>query len=174
MSMSKGDIARVLAAMALIDKRTVDENDVRMWSGLIPGDITVEEAIQGIKLYYQQHTKPIMPAQLIQYARLAKPEKPELGFHGQPGEILCSKCRGVHYPHEDCSVLITLEQYGVERFWNEADAQRARNGLGPLDTRHRKRMAAAAGGIPVPPGDPTGDADDLFGMPTDEREEDPF
>src|SRR3954471_23657597 len=129
--MSRGEVARVLAAMALIDKRTVDENDIRMWYGLIPGDVTVEEAVQGIRLYYQQHTKPMMPAQLIQFARMAKPDRRDVGHYGEPGEILCPKCRGVHYPHEDCSVLVPMPAWFRARF--AAHAKAASSGIDPGD-----------------------------------------
>lgn len=122
MSMNKGDVTRVLSFMALYDKRTADEGDIRAWYGIIPGDVTVDDAMNGIKLYYQQNTKPMMPAQLIQFARAAKPERRAIDHSVETGPLL------------------TIRDYGIERFIGEFNSVREAKGVRPLPPEIVKKI----------------------------------
>jgi hypothetical protein len=121
---TKGNVARLLALMAAYDNRTIGEADVLAWFNIMPVNIGYERAIEAVKLYYQQNTTPIMPAQLIQYAKLVSLNPPP--------------------PPEDTSDHITIQQYGVERFWAEVDAARAENGHPPLNRKGRRGLAHIA------------------------------
>lgn len=113
MSVSKADVARLLTMMSAIDKRTVGESDIAGWQAVLDDRISFDRYAEGIKRYYQQHTKHLMPAELIQIAKtVSRDESGQKGpFYGQPGEILCSKCRGVHFPAEPCSVLVPMPDW---------------------------------------------------------------
>lgn len=148
--MTREDVTHLLAYIQSFDKRTVGEADALAWYDILPQDISYEAYRAAIRKHYQQTTKMMMPAELIQLAKLERPVRERLV--GEPGETVCKKCSGVHYPHEDCSVLIAIQQYGVDRFWAEVDATRAENGHPPMNRSERRKWAKVAH-VPVPAAD---------------------
>lgn len=148
MSISKADVARLLTMMAAIDKRTVGDSDIAGWQAVLDDTISFDRYAEAIKRYYQQHTKHLMPAELIQVAKTVPRGEPT-AFYGQPGEVQCSKCHGVHFPAEPCSVLIKMPKYGIERFVREFNAARVAKGNKPWP-EDKIRKWCAARGVAVP------------------------
>lgn len=147
MSLSKADVSKLLTMMAAIDKRTVGESDVMGWQAVLDDTISLERYAEAIKLYYQQHTKHLMPAELIQTAKLVS--RGAAPLYGQPGEIQCEKCHGVHFPTEKCSTLVGLQDYGVQRFIDVFNEARVAKGGQPLSPARVKKIMAR-NGIEIP------------------------
>lgn len=67
--MTATEAARLLAAAALIDKRTVDENDAQAWAHIL-GDVTFADALPAVTAYYRNSgDRPLMPSDVISYVK---------------------------------------------------------------------------------------------------------
>lgn len=131
--MTKGDVGRLLSYMASFDKRTIGDSDILAWHEVLPEHLTYAKAREAVRLYYQQNTTPVMPAQVIQLAKTIV-SVPDIR------------------KHETDQRLITIQEYGVERFWAEADAARAEKGHPPMNRAERRKWAKVAH-VPVPAAD---------------------
>jgi hypothetical protein len=151
--MTKQEVAWLIALAAAYDERTINKSVIEAWALALFPDVTYEQAKTAIIRWYQQHDphrERISVATLNQLAR----QVPK-AHHGAPGETTCRKCSGVHYPHEPCSALMNLQEYGVERFIREFNGARAAKGLEPLSSRVVKRIMAR-NGVTVPADDTEG------------------
>lgn len=66
------DATQVLKMLAAADQRTVGEADILFWAKVLPEFIEVQDALDGVAVYYRSNTRRIMPADLIVAARQAR------------------------------------------------------------------------------------------------------
>lgn len=72
--MTPGDSARVLAACAIYDNRTVSVTDAAAWFKVI-GDLPVEDALEAVARHYAESTERIMPAHVRRIVREMREER---------------------------------------------------------------------------------------------------
>jgi hypothetical protein len=72
--MTPGDAARVLAACALYDNRTVGRADAAAWFQTI-GDLPVEDALEAVARHYRESTDRMMPAHVRRIVREIREER---------------------------------------------------------------------------------------------------
>jgi hypothetical protein len=65
--MTPGDVARVLAAAAGRDNRTIGDSDVLAWHQDI-GDLNFGDALEAVSLHYRETTDRLMPAHVRRLA----------------------------------------------------------------------------------------------------------
>lgn len=87
--MNRSETARILAAMAAFDRRTVGDSDVIAWHAVL-SDVDYEDALMAVRNWYTRNTEWIMPAHVrklvedIQRERQVSPWAP--GQYGVPRE----------------------------------------------------------------------------------------
>lgn len=72
--MTPGEVARLLAACAMYDFRTVEKPDVAAWSHVI-GDLDYDDAMEAVKRHYQAQTERMMPAHVRQGVKAIREER---------------------------------------------------------------------------------------------------
>jgi hypothetical protein len=72
--MTPGDAARVLAACALYDNRTVGHADAAAWYQTI-GDLPVDDALEAVARHYRESTERMMPAHVRRIVREIRDER---------------------------------------------------------------------------------------------------
>jgi hypothetical protein len=87
--MNDQDIARFLAAARVIDDRIlINDLSVGAWSALLPEWMTLDLALEALKDHYRASDRKVMPANIINHARLRRPAIPP------PPKIKCDDCAG--------------------------------------------------------------------------------
>lgn len=72
--MTPGDTARLLAACAMYDFRSVETADAAAWHHVI-GDLDYDDAMEAVRLHYQQSTDRMMPAHVRQGVKAIRAER---------------------------------------------------------------------------------------------------
>lgn len=75
--MNPGEVARLLAACAMYDFRTVEKADGLAWHHVI-GDLDFEDAMEAVRLHYQQSTDRMMPAHVRSGVKAIRDERDRL------------------------------------------------------------------------------------------------
>jgi hypothetical protein len=78
--MTRGDIARVLAAAAARDNRSVGDADILAWHQDI-GDLEFTDALEAVSMHYRESTDRIMPAHVRQLAKRIRDERRRVEQH---------------------------------------------------------------------------------------------
>jgi hypothetical protein len=78
--MTPGDAARVLAACALYDNRTVGKADAAAWFHTI-GDLPIEDALEAVARHYRDSTDRMMPAHVRRIVREIRDERDRANPH---------------------------------------------------------------------------------------------
>lgn len=66
--MTLAEVADFLSIATGVDKRTIGEVDVRAWQ-LVLDDIPFDAAVTAMRAHYREHTRPVMPADIVQRAK---------------------------------------------------------------------------------------------------------
>lgn len=111
--MTPGDTARVLAACALYDFRSVETSDAAAWFRII-GDLDYEDAMEAVARHYAASTDRMMPAHVRQGVKAIKAE------------------RRAKDPHEVRALASRFEDDMGRKVRIEKGAATAREVLGPL------------------------------------------
>lgn len=96
MSMSVGDVARLLAMCAAIDKRTIGETDALAWHAIL-GNLDYAACKEAVVKHYGETNKQAMPADI---KRLARTTATATGY-------ICRECAGVH-GSDPCDALLRM------------------------------------------------------------------
>lgn len=72
--MNPGEVARLLAACAMYDFRTVEKPDVAAWAHVI-GDLDYDDAMEAVRRHYQAQTDRMMPAHVRQGVKTIREER---------------------------------------------------------------------------------------------------
>jgi hypothetical protein len=75
--MTPGDTARLLAACAMYDFRTVEAADAAAWHHVV-GDLDYDDAMESVRRHYQSSTDRMMPAHVRQGVRAIREERDRL------------------------------------------------------------------------------------------------
>lgn len=78
--MTPDETALVLAKAALVDMRTIGEEDVLAWHELLHR-IDFPDALDAVRRHYSESRDRLMPADVIRLARLAREERRRLEQH---------------------------------------------------------------------------------------------
>ncbi|RIJ76589.1 hypothetical protein D1871_10980 [Nakamurella silvestris] len=70
--MKRTDTVKLLTYISILDKRTVGEADVEIWSELIPDDVSLADAKTSAMEHFRTSTKYLMPAHVIGLASAAR------------------------------------------------------------------------------------------------------
>lgn len=118
--MNLEEVGQILVKIAAYTKMTPPGKvDVAAWHSLPEiRKMRYADAERAVMIYYQQHKSPMAPVDLIQTVRVLPPEgaTPKGPFYGEPGETMCVKCHGVHYPNERCDVLVGMPDWFRQRY----------------------------------------------------------
>lgn len=63
--MTLSETADLLSIATGVDKRTIGEVDIRAWQMCLD-DIPFPEAVKALRAHFREHTRPIMPADIVQ------------------------------------------------------------------------------------------------------------
>jgi hypothetical protein len=114
------ETGQILIKIAALTKMSPPgKGDVAAWHSL--PEITrmsFADAQRAVTIYYQQHKSPMAPVDLIQTVKVLPQEgaAPRGPFYGEPGEVMCVKCHGVHFPQERCGALVPMPGWFRERY----------------------------------------------------------
>jgi hypothetical protein len=78
--MTHGDVARILAAAAARDSRSVGDADILAWHEDI-GDLAFTDALEAVSAHYRESTDRIMPAHVRQLAKRIRDERRRVEQH---------------------------------------------------------------------------------------------
>jgi hypothetical protein len=152
--MTEDEVADIFILLSAFDERTISRVAIQAWHMAIFPDITKYQGMRAVNAWYSQHSVRDKRMDVATFNQLARtmpkvapsPLHPRALRMYDDGQMECRDCRLVHFPHEDCSVLISMQEYGVARF--RAEVKQA---------REEARARAAE----------TGDDREMFGMPKD-------
>jgi hypothetical protein len=65
---NRAETARLLAAIAAFNNRTIGEADVEAWQSVLP-DVEYADALEAVKRHYAEHTEWLMPAHVRRNVR---------------------------------------------------------------------------------------------------------
>lgn len=94
--MNLAETARLLAAMAAFDRRTVGTSDVAAWQTVL-ADIAYADALEAVRRHYRDSTEWMMPAMVragvrqVEHERASSPWAP--GQYGVPREEVVPEAR---------------------------------------------------------------------------------
>lgn len=66
--MNRAETARLLAAIAAFNNRTIGEADVEAWQSVLP-DVTLTDAMEAVRQHYAENTEWLMPAHVRHLVR---------------------------------------------------------------------------------------------------------
>ncbi len=66
--MNRSETARLLAAIAAFNNRTIGEADVEAWQSVLP-DATLDDAMEAVRRHYAENTEWLMPAHIRRIIR---------------------------------------------------------------------------------------------------------
>jgi hypothetical protein len=150
--MTEDEVAEIFALLAAFDERTMSRTAIRAWHMAIFPEITKYQGMRAVTAWYQQNSPREKRLDVATFNQLAKtmPKIEPMPLHPRAlrmypdGQMECRECRLVHFPHEDCSVLISMQQYGVARF--RAEVKQAREEARAQRRRRDRRAVRHAGG----------------------------
>lgn len=78
--MNRSETARLLAAVAAFNNRTIGEADVEAWQSVLP-DVDLVDAMEAVRRHYAEHTEWLMPAHVRRIVRDIHGEREALARH---------------------------------------------------------------------------------------------
>lgn len=121
--MTKTEVLQLLEFIATVDGRPIEESDMHVWFQLL-APIDFDRALNAAQKHFRSRPDVrIKPGHIWELAvNSVDPRDTLKRLAESGGQVECHKCNGVHFPTEDCSVLVPAP----DDFWELVEMYRSK------------------------------------------------